>query len=503
VIDACGVAGAIFFKDQGEARMSDARAQSRRHFLQGATTLGLGAVALDFGGQAAAAPVAPPATWDHTTDVVIAGGGAGGLLAAAVLAQKGLSVIVLEKQATTGGSSAISGGQIAFAGTDMQHAREIKDSPELLTKDLLDVGQHVNDVALVKAYADNQLETYEWLKSAGAKFTSIISAGGSSVPRMHVVDPLQHARLLREIATKAGAKILDRTPAERLVFDQKSRKIEGILASDSNRSPLTIKANRAVVLATGGYSRNKELLALFTPPMKNTSAISGLGCHGDGLKMGWAAGAGLSDVAYVKATFGFKPYAVSIASDFAYLYYKGAIIVNQEGKRFVNESISYKLIGDAAAVQTGGYGYQIYDEPVRQIGLKEPLGSSNPSALEASNAIVKAGSIADLAAKIGIPPDVLERTVSEYNANVASGKEPQFGRTTLTSNFGKPTEIRTAPFYAFKSVPVIVGTYAGLTINNRAEVTDVYGQTIPGLLAIGEVTGGFHGAAYMSGSAFS
>jgi fumarate reductase flavoprotein subunit len=475
--------------------------RSRRTFLQGAAAASAGAIALGSSTFANATPVPPPAKWDRTVDVVVAGGGAGGLLTAAVLAQNGVSVILLEKEPTTGGSSAICGGQIAFADTDMQKAKGINDSPELLTKDLLEVGQHLNDAALVKAYADNQLATYEWLKKVGAKFTQIISAGGSSVPRMHVVDPGQHLRLLRETALKAGATIMDRTPAERLVYNQAAKKIEGVMARDRSRRPIAIKANRAVVLATGGYSRDKKLLALFTPPMKNTSAISGLGSNGDGVLMGWAAGAGLADVAYVKATFGFKPGALSIAKDFAYLFYKGAMIVNQEGKRFVNESISYKLIGDAAATQTGGYGYQIYDEPIRQIGLKEPLGSSNPSELEKSNSIVKADSIAELATKIGMP-DVLQHTVNEYNANAAKGIDPLFGRTTLTSNYGKPTEIKAAPFYAFKSVPVIVGTYAGLTINPLAQATDVYGDVIPALYAIGEVTGGFHGGAYMSGSAF-
>jgi fumarate reductase flavoprotein subunit len=475
---------------------------TRRNFLYGATAIGTGAAGLVPATISNATPIPPPPQWDRTVDVVVAGGGAGGLLSAAMLAQGGMSVILLEKEATTGGSSAICGGQIAFAGTDMQKALGIEDSPELLTKDLLEVGQHLNDVTLVKAYADHQLETYQWLKNAGARFTQVISAGGSSVPRMHVVDPGQHLVFLRQTALKAGADILDSTPAERLIYDQTSKTAAGVLARGPRGETLVLKANRAVVLATGGYSRDKQLLALFTPPMKNTSAICGAGSNGDGLRMGWAFGGGLADVAYVKATFGFRPNAISISKDFAYLFYKGAIIVNQEGKRFVNESISYKLIGDAAAAQTGGYGFQIYDEPVRQIGLKEPLGASNPSELEKSNAIMKADTIAELAAKIGIAASVLQQTINEYNANVAKGVDPLFGRTALTGNYGKPTEIKTPPFYAYKSVPVIVGTYAGLTINDQAQVVDVYGDTIPGLYAIGEVTGGFHGAAYMSGSAF-
>lgn len=483
--------------------MFGTKSPTRRHFLQGAAAVGAGAAILGNGTSADATPVAPPPNWDVSADVVIAGGGAGGLVAASILGQHGVSVILLEKEPTTGGSSAICGGQIALAGTDMQKAQGINDSPELLIKDLLEVGQNLNNVSLVKAYADNQLELYDWLKKTGAKFSTIAAGGGESVPRGHVVDPSEHLKLLRETALKAGVKIMDLTPAERLVYDANAKKIVGVIGRDRGHKAISFKADKAVVLATGGYSRDKSLLALFTPAMKNTAAICGLGSTGDGLRMGWATGAGMADVAYVKATFGFRPGAVNILKDFAYIFYKGAMLVNQEGKRFVNESISYKLLGDAAALQTGGYAYQIYDEPVRQLALKDPLGASNPSELEKTpNAILKANSVAELAGMINIKPEVLDQTVSEYNRNAASGSDPLFGRAYLSGNYGKPTEIKTAPFYAFKSVPIIIATYAGITINDGAQVTDVYGEVIPALYAIGEVTGGFHGAAYMSGSAF-
>jgi fumarate reductase flavoprotein subunit len=482
--------------------MAETKNSSRRDFLQGVAVVGAGAAALATAVPANAVPIAPPAKWDQTADVVIAGGGAGGLVAASILGQNGVSVILLEKEATTGGSSAISGGQIALAGTDMQKAKGINDSPELLIKDLLEVGQNLNNVSLVKAYADNQLELYEWLKKTGAKFTAVIAGSGQSAPRGHVVDPGDHLKLLRQTALKAGVKIMDMTPAERMVYDERSKRIVGVIGRDRSHKEVSFEAKKGVVLATGGYARDKTLLALFTPPMKNAAAICGLGSTGDGVRMGWASGASLADVAYVKATFGFKLGAVSITTDFAYVYYKGAIVINQEGKRFVNESISYKLLGDAAAAQTGGYAYQIYDEPIRQLALKDPLGAANPSGLEKSNTIIKANSIAELAGMIGIKPEVLEQTVSEYNKNAANGSDPLFGRTTLSGNYGKPTDIKTAPFYAFKSIAVILGTYAGITINNKAQIIDVYGDIVSGLYAIGEVTGGFHGAAYMTGTAF-
>lgn len=482
--------------------MSEAKKVTRRSLIKGAAVLGAGATILVSGKIAEAMPTDAPEKWDYTADVIIAGGGSGGLAAASILGQNGFSVILLEKEVTTGGSSAICGGQMAFAGTDMQKTEGVKDSKELLVTDLMNVGKQVNNRSLVEAYGENQLEYFKWLKKIGAKFVKLSAGSGQSVPRGHIVKPGDHLKLLRKTALAAGVKIMDMTPAERLLYDEKTKKIIGIAGKNRRNKPLSFKANKGVILATGGFSRDKELLGLFTPLMKNSAAICGLGCTGDGIRMAWAYGAGMADVSYVKGTFGFKPNAVSI-SDLAYVYYKGATIVNQEGKRFVNESISYKLLGDAASAQTGGYAYQIYDAAIRKVALKDAIGAGNPSHVEkTSDAIVKADSIAELAKLIKIEPAVLEETIQEYNKTVAKGTDPLFNRTALSGEYGKPVAIKTAPFYAFKSIAAVIGTYAGLTINNKAQVVDVYDEVIPGLYAVGEVTGGFHGAAYMTGTAF-
>lgn len=479
--------------------MADDKTPSRRHFIRDAAAIGTGAAVAAVGISADATPTPPPRKWDNSADVIIIGGGGGGLVAASMLAHDHVSVILLEKEPTTGGSSAICGGAIALAGTDMQKAAGINDSNDLLISDLLEVGQHVNNVSLVKAYAANQADLYPWLKGIGAKFINVTAAAGQSVPRSHNVDPGEHLKLLRKVATDAGAKILDMTPAQRLVYDDKAGRVVGVIAKDRSNRDVSFHASKAVIIACGGYGRDKDLLALFTPPMKNAAAITGLGNTGDGLRMAWALGAGLADVAYVKATYGFKPES-SVIADMNSAYYKGAIMVNQEGLRFVNESISYKLLGDASAIQTGGYSYQVYDETVRQASLKDDQGLIRLENM--SGTIVKANSLEELAGQIGIKPEVLRATADKYNGDIAAGADSQFGRKALSANYGKPTEIKTAPFYAMKSIGVILGTYSGVTINDKAEVVDVYGNIIPGLFAVGEVTGGFHGGAYMTGTAF-
>ena len=110
--------------------------------------------------------------------------------------------------------------------------------------------------------------------------------------------------------------------------------------------------------------------------------------------------------------------------------------------------------------------------------------------------------MAELAKLIGLDAPTLKATVKEYNDNVAKGEDPQFGRKTLTSGYGKPSQITTAPFYAFPSTAVILGTYGGILTNGKAQIIDAYGEIIPRLYAAGEIVGGVHGAAYMTGTAF-
>jgi fumarate reductase flavoprotein subunit len=347
---------------------------------------------------------------------------------------------------------------------------------------------------------DNQLETYKRLKQLGVNFLSISIASGMSVPRSHNVKPSEVIKILSDAAKAKGTKIFMDTAGQKLVMDDTTGKIRGIIAERKGKK-ISYGARKAVILTSGGFSRNKIVLAKFVPPMAKARAITGLGNYGDGLKMAWAYGADIQDMPYIKATFGFQPNATTIAEDFALVFYQGAIVVNKEGKRFVNESKSYKLVGDAALVQTDALGFQVYDSPIREKTIKsDPLAAIN--SLEKRDLIYNAPTLAELAQKMNVPSATLEETVKDYNANVEKGIDPQFGRTTLVASYGKPVKIETPPFYAFPSVAVILGTYGGILINNKAQVIDVFGNVIPGLYAAGEIAGGVHGAAYMTGTGF-
>jgi len=477
--------------------MVEKKGFSRRDFVK-VTAAGVGAAALFGGFSPKDATAKLPKKWDAEADVVVVGAGGAGHSASVWLASQGKSVILLEKMPTFGGSSLICGGALAFAGTDLQAAENVKDSNELFYKDIMKVGENKNVPALVKAYVDNQLETYEWLKKLGVKFLSLSIASGMSVPRSHNVIPADVMKILNDTAKARGVKFMMQTAAARLVVDEKTGKVRGVQATRRGKT-VFYGAKKGVILTSGGFSLNKDLLAKFVPPMAFSKAMVGRGSNGDGLKMAWALGANIEDMPYIKATFGFDLEAQTIKNDFALMFYQGAIIVNKEGKRFVKESISYKLVGDAALVQKDAMGFQIYDAAIRKAGEKDPFGRT--ASLEKKGSIQSAATIKELAQKIGVPADALEATVREYNAGIDKGSDA-LGRTTLVASYGKPVKIEKPPFYAFPSTAYILGTYGGVLINEKAQVVDIFGEPVPGLYAAGEIIGGVHGAAYMTGTAY-
>jgi flavocytochrome c len=434
-----------------------------------------------------------------SADIVIVGGGLAGAAAALEAANSGADVLLLEKMADTGGSSAMSGGCLAFAGTDLQRAHKVEDSSALLKKDLIEVGQGENVPELVDAYVDNQLETYEWLKAAGAEFSPVVEASsGQSVPRAHTVDPADLVRLLLSHAkATARVRVLTSAPVNRLVTDETGR-VSGVTAQLGDEL-VRCEARKAVILCSGGFSRDKDLMRRFVTGYDNALITGGEGNFGDGLRMGWSLGADLRDMPFIKGTFGKHPTDDTNVHS-CQAVYKGAIAVNQDGKRFVNESISYKLLGDACLRQPYGAAFQILDQKIFEQGDNRVRILDFERRLE-DGLMLKAETLDELAALIDVPADVLKSTVEEYNGFVESGEDKAFGRKHLVHNHGELARIDEAPFYTYPSTTVIFGTYCGLAVDRQMRVCNVYKEPIAGLLAAGEVVGGLHGAAYMTGSA--
>ena len=437
--------------------------------------------------------------WDLEADLVIVGAGLAGYCAALEAAESNARVLLLEKMRDVGGTSGMSGGLFAFAGTDLQRERGIDDGEERLYDDLRKVGNCANDDALVRIYVKHQLDTYHWLRNKRVQFGPPEASGGQSVPRSHTTNSAAVIQTLAACARDAGAiTCMTETPARRLVRDAGGERVSGVLAMREGRE-IAIRAKRGVILAAGGFSRNQKLLECFAPLQVGVNTVCGKGSTGDGLLMAWKVGAGLRDMAYIKSTFGNHPDAGSERHRILFPVYRGAVAVNRHGRRFVNESLSYKALGDVCAMQPGAIAYQIFDQTVMDQSSPGVVTFDFEEALQ-TGYLLTAETVADLAHKIDIDPQTLGDTIERYNGNIARGVADELGRATLSNAFGSLVKLERPPYYASPSVNVMLGTYCGITIDARAQVLDVFDQPIAGLYAAGEIHGGFHGAAYMTGS---
>jgi flavocytochrome c len=439
--------------------------------------------------------------WHRETDVVVVGGGLAGYCAAFEAATAGADVLLFEKQPAVGGSSVLSGGFFAFAGTDMQKAAGVDDTNERLYDDLKKAGGGQNDDRLVKIYVEQQLAAYEWLKKIGVAFKSLQLSSAQSVPRTHPVDPQALLDRVRALAESTGrVTTLVDSPVSRLVQAAPGGRVTGVLANVAGK-PESIAARRGVVLAAGGFSRNEEMLKQFVPHQAQGVRYGGKGNVGDGIKMAWALGAGVRDMVFVKGTFGFHPNSrQEDGRDWTKLaVYRGAIAVNREAKRYVDESKSYKLLGDAVLQQPGGIAFQIFDQAIMDTAA-DGVPPFDFRSAQRRGLVFESATLAELATKIGVDAAQLTVTVARYNEFAAAGVDADFGRDGLSTHYGKLVKIERAPFYAYPSTSGIIATYCGLTVDADTRVLNVFGEPIAGLYAAGELMGGFHGVAYMTGS---
>ena len=442
-----------------------------------------------------------------SVDVVVIGSGLAGHCAALAAAEAGATVALLEKTGRYGGSSITAGGSFAFSNTEAQRAAGIKDSDELFEQDLHKAANGKCDPQLIKTYLQHQHAAHAWLIERGVEFHKVSLSSSTSVPRTHPTNPKQlMAALHARVAATAGLSWWSGTAATRLLTRQDTRDVIGVtVVRDGMEKKLLAK--RGVIITTGGFSRSPRFIEKFAPELSTAPAWGGEGNTGDGLIMGWALGADVLDTGYVTGTYGISinhyPDLKSRPGDEPYLRmanYRGAIVVNLDAKRFADESVSYKKLGTLTLAQTNAVAFQVFDQKIMDQSAVAPNINDFKGVLDLGM-IRKADGLRALAATVGIDGATLEATVKNYNADVASGIDREFGRATLGGGFGKPVEIDTPPFYIFPCTTAVLSTYCGLRTDTEARVVNVFGEPIPGLYAAGEATGGFHGAGYVSGSA--
>ncbi len=429
------------------------------------------------------------------TGAVVVGGGLAGLAAASRLAAHGLSVTLLEKREALGGRSAMSGGWFALSGTALQRRHGVDDSDEQFLADMVDSGRGVADAALLRALVTGQQRAIDAIDRAEAWTDELKVSAGMTVARAHLIRIRSLLDLLAGEAVAAGAEIVCGRPADALVAE--GSRVVGVRSGRD-----VFRADAGVVLASGGFSRSRELLELFVPDQASAMPYGGSGNVGDGLRMAWMLGAGLADIGHVAGTYGQHPDTSDDEHELLTANYLGAILVNVAGERFADESASYKTLGSAVLRQPGGIAFQIFDAHVRARS-RPGVPLSDMERIEELGHLITAPTIAALAQRLGVPAAALERTIARYNAAVEGRRPDDLGRIGLVNGVGALVPVAVPPFSAYKAVTAMTSTYGGLKVAADTAVERVDGTRIDGLSAAGEIAGGFHGASYMTGTALT
>jgi fumarate reductase flavoprotein subunit len=427
-----------------------------------------------------------PKKWDGEADVIVVGGGNAGLPAAITAYDKGVKVMVLETSGGMASSLAMIAGGTPFTGTDLQKAEGIEDSPDQLYKEAVQVSG--GDPELWRALADRQEEVYGWLKSIGAKPERVLLAPGHLVRRSVRFEGHGPAlcKVLRDATAKKKIDVRYHHRASKLIQDPESGRVIGVAAKHDGKV-LNFKAKKAVILTTGGFCQNLEIVKEFGPQYADLVPTAPPTHQGDGLKMAMAIGAGTDGLGL--AVCPSMPVGAETLQ-FVNAGLGGGITVDRWGKRFGNEATEelgtytekHKICLDRDPT---GLHITIADEAIRKL--------NTPPVTKPREPIYQADTIEELAKQLDIDPKALKETVDEYNSDIEKyGYDKKYGRKLLGMAWPeKPVmKINTPPYYAVKNKICLTSMKGGLRINAKCQIIDQFGDVIPGLYAAGEIAGG-------------
>ena len=437
--------------------------------------------------------------WDHEADVIVIGGGTAGLPAAIIAAQEGAKTTLLESRTTLGGSFKMVVGGLAIAGCDEQKEQGIDDSPELYYQDMINICGTAPDIA--RSFVDNQLEAYRLLKDKGVKFPGLTHLPGHSKPRalgwLYGFGPVM-VKALEEKARDTGVNILTKHRAIRLITDPASGRVIGVKVQVDD-SLKNFKAKRGIVIASGGFGHNTEIIGEYAPEMVNCLPMMPPSHLGDGLKMAMALGAATKDMGIAVAPA--WPICVETHRNVMAIPRWGGIAVNVNGKRFHEESCSegfYGPLTGAGLKQPGNVYWMVYDENIMNNFYKnEDKGHTADMDKAKKN---KADTLEELAKISGVDVKGFIETVNKYNADIEKGGyDTAFGRKHQWGVLRPLVKIDKPPFYSVKCRTALTSMKGGLKINGNCQVLNQYGEVIPSLYAGGEVAGGLHTKTYLLG----
>ncbi len=470
-------------------------------------------------------------------DVVVVGAGGAGMTAAITAAGEGKSVVVLESQSMVGGNSVRATGGMNAAKTVYQDENEFGesagvektlktaaekyadnetitalaktvseqwaayqanptgyfDSVELMELDTMIGGKGINDPELVETLCANSADAIDWLDEHGITLHNVSSFGGASVKRIHrpvnaegktVSVGSYMIPLLQENCEKAGVKMMLDTTATEILTDANGAAV-GVKATGASGETVTVNA-KAVVLATGGFGANLDMVVKYKPELKGFMTTNAPGIQGQGIEMAQAIGAATVDMDQIQIHPTVEANTAALITEG--LRGDGAILINEEGKRFIDEVGTRDVVSAAEIAQTGSYSWLVVDQAMVD-------ASSVIQGYIKKGYTVTGATYEELGKAMGVDAAAFAETMEKWNGYVEAKNDPDFGRTS----FANP--LNTAPYYAIKVTAGVHHTMGGLKINANTEVLNEKGEVIPGLFAAGEVTGGVHGANRLGGNA--
>lgn len=421
-------------------------------------------------------------------DIIIVGAGGAGMTAAIEAKDAGMNPVILEKMPVAGGNTSKSSAGMNASETSVEKAQGIEDSNQKFFDETLKGGGGTNDQALLRYFVDHSANAIDWLSQNGIVLDNLTTTGGMSVSRTHrphdgsAVGQYLVAGLEKNVRSRNIPLFVNADVTKIL---EKDGKVSGVDVKIKETDKKKISA-KAVVVTTGGFGANKEMIAKYRPDLKDYVSTNAAGSTGDGIRMIEKLGGATVDLDKIQihpTVFKKTGYLVTEA-----VRGEGAILVNHSGKRFVNEMTTRDKVSEAELKQTDQSAYLIF-------GDKTKAAVKAIDQYMSKGMVTSATSLEELAKKTGIDKAELEKTVTNWNKSVTDKADPDFNRTTGMANDISGT------YYAIKVSPGIHHTMGGVKINPETQVLKKDGQAIPGLYAAGEVTGGLHGSNRIGGNA--
>ena len=476
-------------------------------------------------------------TVSYDADVVVIGAGGAGMTAAMTAADAGQKVVILESQAMVGGNSARATGGMNAAKTIYQDENEFDqaagvektlataaekyadnetitalaktvseqwaayqanptgyfDSVELMELDTMVGGKGINDPELVKTLCEGTADAIDWLDENGITLHNVSSFGGASVKRIHrpvneegkvVSVGAYMIPLLQENCEKRGIDIVLNTTVDTILTDANGAAV-GVSGTDKDGNTVVVNA-KSVILATGGFGANLDMVTQYKPELAGFMTTNAAGAQGQGIEMATAIGAGTVDMDQIQIHPTVEANTAALITEG--LRGDGAILVNANGERFIDEVGTRDVVSAAEIAQPGSYSWLIVDQAMAD--------ASSVIQGYIKKGYTKTGATyEELAKELDVDPAAFANTMETWNSYVEAKNDPDFGRTS----FANP--LNNGPYYAIKVTAGVHHTMGGVTINSATEVLKEDGTVIPGLFAAGEVTGGVHGANRLGGTA--